>query len=234
MKTLNFYKHNIFAIGGMVVLLLGLVMPATVLAAPPATMQAGIDPNHPIALSITAGQDMPETGTLAPGQQVWYAVTVNDPNGAYIGVNEEHNKNAPGVDTDAKDKNDTEQTASNNNTSQSLDQPPFNLSLFVTPGNGNNIDNVQMDLFPDSYAQQWSVGKIYTPGMDNPAGVAPFGTGSVVDHSSDNFHGDPNVGELTYGGRVIGGQTFLVEIQNGNAQPISYHLYTAHLDNVTF
>lgn len=239
MKSLKFNKHNFFAIGGLIVLLFGLVMPATALAAAPSStmQQSGIDPNHPIVLSINANQDVPETGTLAPGQQVWYAVTVNDPNGAYIGVNEKHPDNAPGADSDRNNTSDTEPTAnSDHNSSTELDQPPLNLSLFVTPGGANSARQVQMNLFPDSYAQQWSAGNIYTPGGDNS--VAPFGAGSVVTYSTNshnisNFHGDPNVGELTYGGRMIGSQTILLEIQNGNAFPISYHLFTAHLNHVT-
>ena len=233
MKFLKFNRHNIFAMAGLVVLLFGLVMPSTALAASPATVQAGSDPNHPIALSITAGQDMPETGTLAPGQQVWYVITVNDPNGTYVSNNEK-NENAPGADSDKNNSTDVEQK----DTTPGLDQPPLNLSLFVTPGNGNSINKVQMNLFQDSYAQQWSAGNIYTPGMDNSAAVAPFGAGSVVTYETDThnrstFHGDPNVGELVYGGRMINGQPVLVEIQNGNAFPVSYHLYTAHLTNIT-
>jgi hypothetical protein len=204
MKTLTLNKHSFLAGIGLVALLVGLAMPATASAA----SQVGIDPNHPIALSIVPGQNVTETGQLAPGQQVWYTITVNDMNGQYV----------------------------NKDSSSKIDQPPLDLSLFVTPGNGNSIDHIQMALFPANYAQEWSYGEIWTTGMktekDLP-NVAPFGTGSVV-VSSDKNPGDPNVGELTYSGNAINGQTILVLVENDNAYPVSYHLYTTNVTNVQF
>jgi hypothetical protein len=205
MRILTLNKHSFLAGMGLVALLVGLAMPVTASAA----SQAGIDPNSPIAVSIVPGQDVTETGQLAPGQQVWYSITVNDVNGRYV----------------------------NKDGSIKIDQPPLDLSLFATPGNANSIDHVQMSLFSGNYAQEWSHGQIWTPGMkterDMP-NVAPFGTGSVVTNGgrSDTNPGNPNVGELTYGGNVISGQTILVLIQNGNAYSVSYHLYTANLNNV--
>jgi hypothetical protein len=207
MRILTLNKHSFVAGMGLVALLVGLAMPVTASAA----SQAGIDPNSPIAVSIVPGQDVTETGTLAPGQQVWYSITVNDTNGRYV----------------------------NKDGSKKLDQPPLDLSLFATPGNGNSIDHVQMSLFSGNYAQEWSHGQIWTPGMktdvsDRP-NVAPFGTGSVVTNSdrSDTNPGDQNVGELTYSGNVISGETILVLIQNGNPYPVSYHLYTTNMANVS-
>lgn len=207
MRILTINKHSFVAGMGLVALLVGLAMPVTASAA----SQAGIDPNHPIAVSIVPGQDVTETGQLAPGQQVWYSITVNDVNGRY-------------VEKDSSNK---------------LDQPPLDLSLYATPGNGNSIDHVQMDLFSANYAQEWSHGQMWTPGMnttdvsDRP-NVAPFGAGSVVTNSdkSDNNSGNPNVGELTYSGNVISGETVLVLIENDNAYAVSYHLYTTNLNNV--
>jgi hypothetical protein len=207
MKTLTLNKHSFLAGMGLVALLVGLAMPATASAA----SQVGIDPNHPMALSIVPGQNVTETGQLAPGQQVWYAITVNDVNGRYV----------------------------NKDGSSKIDQPPLDLSLFVTPGNGNGIDHIQMDMFSGNYAQEWSHGQIWTPGMkterDLP-NVAPFGTGSVVTNSdkSDTNPGDPNVGQLTYSGNAISGQTILLLVENDNAYPVSYHLYTTNMTNVQF
>jgi hypothetical protein len=208
MRILPINKHSFVAGMGLVALFVGLAMPVTASAA----SQVGIDPNSPIAVSIVPGQDVSETGTLAPGQQVWYSITVNDVNGRY-------------VDKDSSNK---------------LDQPPLDLSLYTTPGNGNSIDHMQMDLFSANYAQEWSHGQIWVPGMktdvsDRP-NVAPFGAGSVVTNSdkSDNNSGNPNVGELTYTGNVISGNTVLVLLQNNNPYPVSYHLYTANMTNVQF
>jgi hypothetical protein len=208
MRILPINKHSFVAGMGLVALFVGLAMPVTASAA----SQVGIDPNSPIAVSIVPGQDVSETGALAPGQQVWYSITVNDVNGRY-------------VDKDSSNK---------------LDQPPLDLSLYTTPGNGNSIDHMQMDLFSANYAQEWSHGQIWVPGMktdvsDRP-NVAPFGAGSVVTNSdkSDNNSGNPNVGELTYTGNVISGNTVLVLLQNNNPYPVSYHLYTANMTNVQF
>jgi hypothetical protein len=208
MRILPVNKHSFVAGMGLVALVVGLAMPVTASAA----SQVGIDPNSPIALSIVPGQDVSETGTLAPGQQVWYSITVNDVNGRY-------------VDKDSSNK---------------LDQPPLDLSLYTTPGNGNSIDHVQMDLFAGKYAQEWSNGQIWVPGMktdvsDRP-NVAPFGAGSVVTNGdkSDSNSGNPNVGELTYSGNVISGNTVLLLVQNNNPYPVSYHLYTANMTNVQF
>jgi hypothetical protein len=208
MRILPINKHSFVAGMGLVALVVGLAMPVTASAA----SQVGMDPNHPIAVSIVPGQDVTETGTLAPGQQVWYSIQVNDVNGRYV------------------DKDSTHK----------LDQPPLDLSLYATPGNGNSIDHVQMDLFSGKYAQEWSTGQIWTPGMktdvsDRP-NVAPFGAGSVITNSdkSDNNSGNPNVGELTYSGNVISGNTILLLVQNNNPYPVSYHLYTANMTNVQF
>jgi hypothetical protein len=217
MRILPINKHSFVAGMGLVALVVGLAMPVTASAA----SQVGIDPNHPIAVSIVPGQDVTETGTLAPGQQVWYSIKVNDVNGRY-----------------AKTDNDQDRASENQEGIQ--DQPPLDLSLFATPGNGNSIDHVQMDLFSGKYAQEWSQGQIWVPGMktdvsDRP-NVAPFGAGSVVTNSdkSDKNTGDPNVGELTYSGNVISGETVLVLLQNNNPYPVSYHLYTANMTNVQF
>ncbi|MEJ2561039.1 MAG: hypothetical protein P8186_33435, partial [Anaerolineae bacterium] len=80
MRILPVNKHSFVAGMGLVALVVGLAMPVTASAA----SQVGIDPNSPIALSIVPGQDVSETGTLAPGQQVWYSITVNDVNGRYV------------------------------------------------------------------------------------------------------------------------------------------------------
>lgn len=57
----------------------------------------------------------------------------------------------------------------------------------------------------------------------------------VSSDKSDKNPGDPNVGELTYSGNAISGQTILVLlVENDNPYPVSYHLYTTNMTNVQF
>jgi stress response protein SCP2 len=173
---------------------------AAKLAAP--AMPSGANSNSPIALSINAGQDMGESGTLAPGQSVWYSVTVNSSSSQYE------------VDSNKTGNGDVNESS----TANELDRPPLDLSLFVTPGSGNYNYHVNMNL----YAGQSAVN----------AGIT-FGAGNLVPQGSD-FKGDPNVGQQTYSGWVDNGIPTLIQITNNNSVPISYHLYTANMTNVSF
>ena len=198
MKHLNISKHSFFALGAASVMLLSLALPA--MAAAPAV--AGSSDVSPIALSINAGQDMSQSGTLAPGQSVWYSVTVNSSSSQYEVDNNKHGNG---------DVNES-------STANELDRPPLDLSLFVTPGSGNYNYHVNMNL----YAGQSAVN----------AGIT-FGAGNIVPQGSD-FKGDPNVGQQTYSGWVDNGIPTLIQITNNNSVPISYHLYTANMTNVSF
>jgi hypothetical protein len=196
-KNLSINKHTFFALGAASVLLLSMALPA--MAAVPSPVGAAA--NNPIAMSILPGQDVSQTGTLAPGQSIWYSVTVNDQSGKYE------------VDTNHTGNGDVNESSVPNE----LGRPPLDLSLFVTPGNPNQLDHVQMNL----YAGQSYVNTGTT-----------FGAGNMVPRTSD-FHGDPNVGELTYSGWVDNGQQTLIQITNTNAVPVSYDLFTANMTNVS-
>jgi stress response protein SCP2 len=169
--------------------------------AAPAVVPSGANSNSPIALSINAGQDVSESGTLQPGQSVWYSVTVNSSSSQYE-VDNNHTGNG--------DINES-------NTPNELERPPLDLSLFVTPGSGNHNDHVNMSL----YAGQSAVN----------AGIT-FGAGNLVPQGSD-FKGDPNVGQQTYSGWVDNGIPTLIQITNNNNVPISYHLFTSNMTNVS-
>jgi stress response protein SCP2 len=196
-KNLSISKHTFFALGAASVLLLSMALPAMAAAPSP----AGSSDVSPIALSIGAGQDMGETGTLAPGQSVWYSVDVTDSSGRYE------------VDTNHTGNGDVNES----NTTNELDRPPLDLSLFVTPGNPNQLDHVQMNLYA---------------GVSAVNAGTTFGAGNMVPRNSD-FHGDPNVGELTYSGWVDNDIPTLIQITNTNAVPVSYDLFTANMTNVS-
>jgi hypothetical protein len=197
MKLFNLKKHSFFALGAASVMLLSLALPA--MAAAPSV--AGSSDIAPIAMSINAGQDMSQSGTLQPGQSVWYSVTVNDQTHKYE------------VDTNKAGNGDVNES----NTPNELDRPPLDLSLFVTPGNGNYNDHVNMKLYR---------------GIDAVNAGTDFGAGNIVPRNSD-FHGDPNVGQQTYSGWVDNNIPTLIQITNNNSVPISYHLFTANMTNVS-
>lgn len=177
-----------------------------------AKLPAGIDPNHPIEIAMVPGQTIVKTGKLAAGQETWFAVKVSDVYDRY---------------TDDEDGED---------------RPPLDLTLFVTPVDGNEIQHISMDLFPGSYAQHWSVGHLYTVGLDYDDDAkdlppAPFGAGRVVDRADqDDIYvtgeGDSRVGQLTWSGRVTNNEPFLVRISNDNGSAVDYTLYTDDIIDV--
>jgi hypothetical protein len=179
-----------------------------------AKLPAGIDPNHPIQIAVVPGQTMAKTGKLAAGQEAWFSVKVSDVYNRF---------------TDDEDGED---------------RPPLDLTLFVTPVDGNKARHIRMDLFPGNYAGHWSAGHLYKESLDysdddNDLPPAPFGVGRMVDRAVEddvyiNVQGDPLLGQLTWSGRVTDNEFFLVRISNGNGSAVDYTLYTDDIIDVEF
>jgi hypothetical protein len=180
-----------------------------------AKLPAGIDPNHPLEIALAPNQTGLKTGQLAAGQEAWFAVKVTD---LYA--------------LSAEDSDDDD------------GRLPLDLTLFVTPVDGNKIHKIRMEIFPGSYASHWSVGHLYTDGLDDDdadyaAAVTPFGVGRAVDRVAEDHHyktgeGDPLVGSLVWSGDVINNDTILVRILNDNGAPVDYWFFTDHIIDVEF
>jgi hypothetical protein len=179
-----------------------------------AKLPAGIDPNHPIQIAVVPGQTIAKTGKLEAGQEAWFSVKVSDVYDRFTD------------DEDGKDR------------------PPLDLTLFVTPVDGNKARHIRMDLFQGNYAGHWSAGHLYTESLDysdddNDLPPAPFGVGRMVDRAVEddvyiNVQGDPLLGQLTWSGRVTDNEFFLVRISNGNGSAVDYTLYTDDIIDVEF
>jgi hypothetical protein len=105
-----------------------------------------------------------------------------------------------------------------------VDQVPLDLTLVITPIDGNTIRQFRMEIFPNSYAEHWSHGHIFVEGADTGEGEfhsVPFGMGSLVDSE-----GNPRLDTLTWNGRVNDKETVLVRIANANESAVDYALYT--------
>ncbi len=96
---------------------------------------------------------------------------------------------------------------------------PLELTLFVTPGDGNMIHKIHMDMFLNTYAHHWSVG--------NPEAVQNFGAGRIVERD-----GDPLTGELVWNGHFLNDQTYLVRLRNDNDFDVDFYLFTGDIINV--
>jgi len=178
---------------------------------------AGTDPNNPIGFAATPDESVVRAGQLAAGEEVWYAVTVSDPAGLYL---------SSGSDIDDDD----------------LDLVPFDFTLFVTPVDGNTIQQISMELFPASYAAHWSHGHAFDESLlfdldedGDDVHAVPFGAARIVDRTeeSDAFYytsstddGDPFLGTLVWNGSVYNADTLLVRIANGNETPADFILVT--------
>ncbi len=95
---------------------------------------------------------------------------------------------------------------------------PLELTLFVTPGDGNMVHKIHMDMFLDTYAHHWSVG--------NPDAVQNFGAGRIVERD-----GDPLTGELVWNGHFLTDQTYLVQLRNDNDFDVDFYLFTGDVIN---
>ena len=157
MNTVTSYKRSIWAAIGVAAMAVGLLVPAAVSADVP----AGIDPNNPIQVVVGDAQTVAQTGQLAPLQEVWFEVT-------------------------PPDFFRPEDTLDYNVREDSLESvPPLDMTLFVTPIDGNEIQGIKMDLFPAGYAQHYSHGHIYRLGLTDAeeaelVHAAPFGAGTVA------------------------------------------------------
>jgi hypothetical protein len=103
-----------------------------------------------------------------------------------------------------------------------VDQVPLDLTLVITPIDGNTIRQFRMEIFPNSYAEHWSHGHIFVEGADTGEGEfhsVPFGMGSLVDSE-----GNPRLDTLTWNGRVNDKETVLVRIANANESAVDYAL----------
>ena len=212
MKALKINKGSIFGIG-IAALLLAVLVPQAALAAPP----AGIDPNNPTKLSVVPGESAVRMGQLGPGEEVWYEVTVNDLAGLYLNS---------GADIDE----------------DNIDRVPLDLTVFVTPVDGNTLQQIRLDLFSASYASHWSHGHGFNESMigDDELHAVPFGAGRIVerDEVSDPFYytydgdaGDQSLGTLAWSGNVENAEPFLVSLRNDNGSTIDYALFTDQVFN---
>jgi hypothetical protein len=181
-----------------------------------AALPAGIDPNHPIQMMLVNGQIVAQTGQLAAAQDVWFAVTTSDIDGRF-------------VDQDGPEED-------------RLARSPLDLTLFVTPIEGNTVEKIDLEIFRADYATHWSHGHVYRIGLpesdqEDIEHAAPFGTGSVSvvtgedDNSFYSFlaEGAASVGKVTWSGRANANETFLVRIANGTGADIDFTLYTADI-----
>jgi len=89
---------------------------------------------------------------------------------------------------------------------------PLALSLFATPGDGNAIEKVHMDLFPGSYAAYWSAGDL------TAEAVTTFGRGRIVERDDQ---GDPRLGTLVWRGDVNNNEPVFVCLRNDNDFEVS-------------
>jgi hypothetical protein len=102
---------------------------------------------------------------------------------------------------------------------------PLALSLFTTPGDGNAIQKVHMDLFPGSYAAYWSAGDL------TQEAVTSFGQGRIVERDGE---GDPLLGTLVWRGDVNNNEPVFISLRNDNAFGVSYWLFTDFIVNAEF
>jgi hypothetical protein len=168
---------------GLVLLLISLLTPQAAQAKVP----IGTDPNFPIEVSLTPDQVVLKAGSLAAGQEQWYAVKVTELDGE--------------------------------------SRQPLALSLFATPGDGNTIEKVQMDLFPGSYAAYWSAGDL------TQEAITTFGQGRIVERDGE---GDPLLGTLVWRGDVNNNEPVFVCLRNDNDFAVSYWLFTDFIDQAEF
>jgi hypothetical protein len=197
-------------------MVVGLLVPAAVSADVP----AGLDPNNPIQVVVGDAQTVAQTGQLAPLQEVWFEVTPP----VFLQPEDTLKYNVP---------EDSVQSV-----------PPLDLTLFVTPIDGNEIQGIKMDLFPVGYAQHWSHGHIYRLGLtddeeDELVHAAPFGSGSVelVKEKDDVVYsflaeGAAPVGKLVWSGRAFENEPILVRVRNETGSLKDFALFTADVGDI--
>jgi len=217
MSTVTSFKRSIWATIGVAAMVVGLLVPATVSAD---DVPAGIDPNNPIQVVVGDAQTVAQTGQLAPLQEVWFEV-------------------APPVFVQPED------SFEDNVPEDSLEgAPPLDLTLFVTPIDGNEIQGIKMDLFPTGYAEHWSHSHIYRLGLSDDEEedlehAAPFGSGSValVEEKDDVVYsflaeGAAPVGKLVWSGRAYESEPILIRVRNETGTLKDFALFTADVTDV--
>jgi hypothetical protein len=197
-------------------MVVGLLVPAAVFADVP----AGIDPNNAIQVVVGDAQTVAQTGQLAPLQEVWFEVT-------------------------PPDFFRPEDTLDYNVREDSLESvPPLDMTLFVTPIDGNEIQGIKMDLFPAGYARHYSHGHIYRLGLtdaeeDELVHAAPFGAGTValVSENDDTIYSflaedAAPVGKLVWSGRAYENEPILVRVRNETGSLKDFALFTADVGDI--
>jgi hypothetical protein len=89
----------------------------------------------------------------------------------------------------------------------------MNLTLVVTPDNGNRIRNFTFDIYTDREIQNWLLG--------HNAEINNIGAGSVVLRDSN-----PETGERFWNGWVVDGSLYYVQIRNSTDTHMDYWLFT--------
>ncbi len=90
---------------------------------------------------------------------------------------------------------------------------PLNLTVFATPGDGNTVRELHLDLFSTRFADFWSA--------NNPQPIREFGAGRVVERD-----GDYVTNELIWNGWVNNDEAVLVRFRNDNPFPVDYWMFT--------
>ncbi|MCG3212756.1 MAG: hypothetical protein FOGNACKC_06450 [Anaerolineae bacterium] len=86
------------------------------------------------------------------------------------------------------------------------------LTLVMTPDDGQQVQNVTMDIFTAAAVQTWS--------PNNDAALVNLGAGGVV-HRDDN----PLTGERFWTGWVVNNDLYYVRLRNGANEPVDYWLF---------
>jgi hypothetical protein len=185
-------------------------------------LTAGIDPNNPISVAATNDAALLRTGSLPGLDDVWFKVT-------------------PPVfvqDEDTDEDNVSEDAVES--------APPTDLTLFITPVDGNTIDRIKMELYPSNYAQHYSHGHLWRLGLtddeeDELIHAAPFGAGtiSLVDDKNEQdeiysflAEGAAPVGKLSWSGSAFESEPFFVRLANESGLPADFALFSGDITDV--
>ncbi|MFC1976215.1 hypothetical protein ACFLXQ_07440, partial [Chloroflexota bacterium] len=94
------------------------------------------------------------------------------------------------------------------------------FTLVLTPDDGNRKHNVGFDLYESNDLRDWV--------PDNPLGITPFGSGSVVDRD-----GDPNTGEQVWRGQVLAYDKYYMRVRNGTGTVIDFWIFPDNMINTS-
>ena len=99
------------------------------------------------------------------------------------------------------------------------DQLPLNLTVYTYPGDGNALNQMNMELFNSTFVDYWSVNDLESDE------AMYFGRGFPMEHET----GNPFLGSLGWTGDVINNEAFFVCLRNDNEFPVSYWFYTGEV-----